>query len=70
MIFDQKHTASEAFEDIHQVFLDGTNENMAGLVQSGKYGVMNKIDYITMGYYVIKFVSEAYTLQKDTTSDW
>ena len=32
---------------------------MALLVQYGKYGAMNKTDTTTMGYYVIKFVSDA-----------
>ena len=40
---------------------------MDSLVQSGKYGAINKTDTSTMRYYVIKFVSEAYTLQEETT---
>ena len=40
---------------------------MASFVQSGKYGTMNTTCKSTMGYYVIKFVSEAYTLQEDIT---
>ena len=40
---------------------------MASLVQSGKYGAMDTTGTSTMGYYVIKFVSESYTLQYDTT---
>ena len=40
---------------------------MASLVQSGKYCAMNTIDASKIGYYVIKFVSEAYTVQVDTT---
>ena len=42
---------------------------MVSLVQSIKYGNMNKIDATTMGYYVIKFVSDAYNLQEDITCD-
>ena len=57
-----KSTKSEAFEEIHQVVLDGISENMASFFQSGKYGAMNTIDTSKMGYYVIKFVSEAYNL--------
>ena len=52
-------TASEDFEEIYQVVIDGISENMASLVQLVKYGVMNTIDTSTMGYYVIKLVSEA-----------
>ena len=40
---------------------------MASLIQPGKYGAVNTTDTSKMGYYVIKFVSEAYTLQEDTT---
>ena len=40
---------------------------MASLVQSGKYSAMNTTGSSTMGYYVIKFASEAYTLQEETT---
>ena len=39
---------------------------MALFFQSGKYGNMNTTYYTTMGYYVITFVSEAYTLQEHT----
>ena len=42
---------------------------MNSLVQYGKYGAMNTTDTSTMGYYVIKFVSEAYTLQYENTCD-
>ena len=40
---------------------------MDPLVQSGKYGAMNTTDTSTMGYYVIKFFLETYTLQEGTT---
>ena len=63
----QKSTTSEAFEEINQVILDGISENTASLVQSDKYGAINKIETSTMGYYVINFFSEAYTLLEDTT---
>ena len=62
-----KITTSEAFEDIHQVVLDGISENAASLVQYGNYGAINTTDTMRMGYYEIEFVSEAYTLQDDTT---
>ena len=42
---------------------------MASLVQYGKYGAIKTTDTSRMGYYIIKFVSEAYTLQEDTTHD-
>ena len=34
----------EAFDEIHQVVLDGISENMASLVQSGMYGAINTDD--------------------------
>ena len=40
---------------------------MASLLESGKYGAI-KITYTTNnGFYVIVFISEAYTLQDNTT---
>ena len=33
-----KSTSSETFDEIHQVVLDGISDNMAPLVESGKYG--------------------------------
>ena len=44
MTLSHKDTTSEDFEEIHQVFIDGISENMASLVQSGKYGTMNTTD--------------------------
>ena len=40
---------------------------MESLVQYGKYGSINTKDTSTLGYYVINFVSDAYTLQENTT---
>ena len=42
---------------------------MASLVQYVNDGAINTIDTSTMGYYVIKFFSEAYTLKYDTKCD-
>ena len=44
-----KATTSEAFEDIHQVVLDGISDNMASMVQSGKYSAMDTTDTSTVG---------------------
>ena len=62
-----KSTPFEAFEKIHQVVLDGISDNMASLVKSFKYDTINTSDTTTNGFYVIKFILEAYTLQKNTT---
>ena len=42
---------------------------MASLVKSGKYGTINTAETSTDGYYVINFISEAYTLQNNATID-
>ena len=39
---------------------------MTSLVQYVKYDAINTTETSTMGYYVIKFVLEAYTLQEDS----
>ena len=52
--FTNKTTSSEEFYAVHKVFLDGISDNIAYLVQIGKYGVINATDTSTMGYYVIK----------------
>ena len=60
-----KATSSEEIDIIHQVLLKGISDNMDELVKTGKCGFINIIDTTTMVYYVIKFVSEAYTLQEE-----
>ena len=62
-----KSIPSEEFDEIHQVVLDGISENVASLVQSGMYGAINTDDTTTNGFNMIQFISEAYTLQNDTT---
>ena len=47
--------------------LDGTSYNMASILQVGKYGAINSSDTTTMGYYVVKYLSEPYTLQGKKT---
>ena len=37
-----KSTSSDTFDKIHQVVLDGISDNIALLVESGKYGTINK----------------------------
>ena len=64
-----KATTSEDFEEINQVVLNVISENMTSLDKSSKYGATNTTDITTMGYYLIRFVSETYNLQDDTTCD-
>ena len=40
---------------------------MTWLFQSGKYGAINTADTSTTIFYVMKFISEAYMLQNNTT---
>ena len=65
----QKSTPSDTFYEIQQVVLDIISDNMASLVESGKYVTINKTDTTTNGFYVIMFTSEAYTIQDNTTID-
>ena len=65
----QKSTPYDAFDEIHQVVLDGISDNMTSLVESVKYGAVNTTYTTTNVFYVIIFISEAYTLQDNTTID-
>ena len=62
-------TPFEEFDEIHQVVIDSISDNMASLVQSSNYGVIDTSDTTKHLFYVIKFISEAYTLQNNTTID-
>ena len=61
--FSKKSTPYDPFDEIRQVVLDGISDNMALLVESGKYGAIKKTDTETNVFYVIIFTSEAYKLQ-------
>ena len=50
---------------MHKFVLDGISDNISALVQNRKYGVINNSDPTTMGYYVVKFLSEPYMLQDE-----
>ena len=60
-----KTTPSEEIDTIAQVVLDGIINNMSSLLKSGRYGAINITYASKMGYYVITFMSEAYTLQEE-----
>ena len=64
-----KSTHFDAFDEIHQVILDRIGDHMASLVQSVKHGSTNTADTTTNLFYVINFISKAYTLQNNTTID-
>ena len=63
----KKPTPFEEFDEINQFILDGISDNMASLVQSGIYGTSHTDDNTTNGFFVIQFISEAYTLQNNKT---
>ena len=65
----QKSTPYDTFDEIHQVVLDIISENMASLVESGKYGAIKTTDIATNVFYGIMFTSEVYTLQYNTKID-
>ena len=50
-----KSTSSDAFDEIHKVVIDRISDNMASLVESGKYGAINTTDTSTNSFYVIMF---------------
>ena len=64
-----KSTSFDVFDEIHQVVLDGISDNMASLVESGKYGAINTTYTSTNGFYIIMFKNCAYTLKENTTID-
>ena len=66
-IFIKETTSSDTFDEIHQVVIDSISDNMASLVESGKYGAINTTDTSTKRFYVIMFKTGAYTLQENTT---
>ena len=54
---------------IHRVVLDEISDNMASLFGSETFGCINTTGKITNVFYVIRFTSETYTLQDNTTID-
>ena len=52
---------------MYRVVLDSISDKMAELEKTGKHGDIIKTDTKTLGYYVIKFLSEAYTIQEYRT---
>ena len=63
--FTNENISSEELDEVHQVVLDRISDNMASFVQKGGCGTINEIYETTLGYYVLKYFSESYTLQND-----
>ena len=59
--FKNKTTPSEYFDDILRVVLDGISDNMAQLLQKGKYGCINKSDTTIITYYDVKYISDDFS---------
>ena len=66
--FTKKNTSSEEFNDINNVVLDGTSDNIDALVQKGKYGDINKIYMTLIFFYAVKYLSKNFTLQEGTNT--
>ena len=47
--FSNEETSFEDIYKINQVLLDGNSDNMDSLIQTGKYGAINKTYTTTMG---------------------
>ena len=67
--FTNKKLPSGDFDAVHKLLLYGIGDYIDYIVQLGKYGSINEVDPTTMFYYVIKYLSEPYTLQEDQTID-
>jgi hypothetical protein len=59
--------SEEDMDDIHQMILNSIAGQMAATIEKNSFGVVNTDDQRTDGFYVIKFLSKAYTLQEDIT---
>ena len=64
-----KSTPFDVFDEIHQVVIGRISDNISPLFPPGKYGSMNTSDTKTNEFYVIKFISQEYMLQNNTTID-
>ena len=54
---------------MNQVLIYGISANMSSLVHTSDCGTSNAIDTITMEYYVVKYLTEYFTLQDRITID-
>ena len=61
--FTNKTTSSEESDDIHNVVIGFLSDNVLSLVQTGRYGAINKTFPTIIGYYVVKYMSVSFTLQ-------
>ena len=69
MTFQNKSTSQETFDDVDAIVLNGMAESKTELVTTDGYEAMAVDDPKTAGYYIVCFVSSAYTLQEEYTSE-
>ena len=60
---------SDFFDEIPNVVFDSIRINMDLIVITGWYGVTITTDTSTMGYNVVRFISNLVTLQEDINTD-
>ena len=54
---------------MHNFVLYDISDNMYAIFHDGKYVTINTADITKIGYYVVKFLSELYTLQDEKKVD-
>ena len=59
----------QEYDKIHKILLDGISDNMTSLAMTDKYGANTTTDTTTMGFYAVKYMSYAFTLQQDITTN-
>ena len=69
ILFTNKPNNNNYFDAVHKVVLYCISDNIYSLVHNRKYGVLNTVYPTTVVYYVVKFLSEPYTLQDEKKDD-
>ena len=59
----KKTTYREDFDEVHKVVLDGIISNIQSLLQTWKYDAINASYPTALGYYIVNYVSDNFTLQ-------
>ena len=62
-------TLKGEFDDLHRIFLDIIINNLVSLIQTGKYGAINKNYIKTTGYCVFDHLFDTLTLQEDSNTN-
>ena len=53
-------------QELHHSVLGAMEARMSLMIREGEVGAIGTADEATMGYYVVKWLSEPYTLQEET----